>query len=92
MTTGQPGSVPPTQMLLEAVWCIGQFKHGSTEPSCRFCRISFQQAKGLWKYAVGHYICGDCRGLGTKKLSSESTVKAASTEMDNHSSLARKTL
>ena len=66
MTIGRPDSYPPTQALLDAVWCIGHFKHGLTEHSCRFCRMSFPHAEGLWKYAVGHYICGDCRAKALK--------------------------
>ena len=66
MTVGRPASFPPTQMLLEAVWCIDHFKHGLAEHSCRFCRVSFPQVKGLWKYSAGHYICGDCRNRALK--------------------------
>jgi hypothetical protein len=66
MTIGRPDSYPPAQTLLDAVWCIGHFKYGLPIPSCRFCRTSFPQVEGLWKYAVGHYICGDCRGRALK--------------------------
>jgi hypothetical protein len=60
MTIGRPKSYPPTQALLEAVWCRpGYSRHGVPDRSCRFCRTSFPQVEGLWKCAVGYYICGD---------------------------------
>jgi hypothetical protein len=66
MTTGRPESYPPAQSLLEAVWCVGHSGYGVPDRSCRFCRTSFPQAEGLWKYAVGHYICGGCRDRALK--------------------------
>jgi len=65
MTKGRPESYPPAQSLLEAVWCVWS-KYGLPDHSCRFCRTSFPQVEGLWKYAVGHYICGDCRDRALK--------------------------
>jgi hypothetical protein len=66
MTKGRPESYPPAQSPLEAVWCVGHSKYGLPDHSCRFCRKSFPQVEGLWKYAVGRYICGDCRDRALK--------------------------
>jgi hypothetical protein len=62
MSTGRFESKPPTSTLLEAVWCKAGGEYGLSYQSCRFCKSSWPNVTGLWKYAVRHYICDECRG------------------------------
>ncbi len=61
MATGQYESRPPKQTLLNAVFCACDLRYGLTYQSCRFCKASYPNVEGLWKYAVRHYICSACR-------------------------------
>lgn len=43
-------------------WQFHEFgRHGLTYHICRFCRRGVGEVTGLWKYAVRHHACDDCR-------------------------------
>jgi anaerobic ribonucleoside-triphosphate reductase len=52
--------------LQEAIYC-GFSKYGLSYQKCRFCGASFDKVAGLWKYAVRHYICEECRNRKLKE-------------------------
>jgi len=72
MSIGRYESYPPKETLKQAVWCVFS-EYGLSYQSCRFCKKgigelhtpgAFGEKLGLWKYAVRHYICPQCRDKG----------------------------
>jgi hypothetical protein len=49
------------QPIMAAHWCDADPDFGLTYQKCRFCGVSWPKVKGLFKYAVRHYVCADCR-------------------------------
>ena len=74
MSTGRYESYPPKETLAEAIFCEFS-EYGLSYQSCRFCHKGIGDARlvriggggwsrGLFKYAVRHYICDECREKG----------------------------
>jgi hypothetical protein len=41
---------------------------GLSYHKCRFCSRGYPEIAGLWKYAVRHYCCNDCRKAAIENL------------------------
>jgi hypothetical protein len=59
--TGIPSRKTVARLSEELVWCVANADWGLTYQKCRFCGRGWPELKGLFKYAVRHYVCEDCR-------------------------------
>ena len=79
MSTGRYESKPQRKQLEAAHLCrFGE--HGLSYQTCRFCHAGVEKFRdvGLYKYAVRHYICPECREKALSRA--EAALKAAKGE------------